>query len=183
MRRDKFSFNPHGEPFPFAPYKLFDPLHRWNFVEDDPVVAAARPQAWDPEEGAWIDHPSSPDVGIFGDFYRGYGFGGDLILAFEEPQTGRIMAFGCGHLFVRGKIAANSSGGSIELISGGAAKLNVWHWDHDASEWFESDPLVKVDIREAIGLEEPMASGDLLLCTWHEQAQQWIATHAPCPEE
>jgi len=177
------TFRPFGGPFPFAPYRLLGPLQRWNTIEDEPWVEAARPQAWDPEEGEWIDHPSSPDVGLFGDFFRGYGFADDLVLGFQDPQSGRHLAFGCGHFFVRGKIATDSSGFPIELNSGGLARLDVWVWDHDGNEWVVSDPLVRVTFREAIGLEEPMATGDLLLCTWHEQAQQWIATHAPCPEE
>jgi len=153
-------------------FELTDRLQRTT-------IGTARRKTWNGSD--WETQGS--DVTIYGDFYRGVGFAGDLVQAIYLPIPARWYALGCGQTFVRGKIATDSSGFPIELNSGGAARLDIWVWDHDANEWVVSDPLERVEFREAIGLTDPLATGDLVLCTWHEQSQQWIATHAPCPEE
>ncbi len=115
-------------------------------------------------------------VTLYGDFFRGYGLEGDLVQANYQSVPARWYATGCGHSLIRGKL-------DDELLNGGTGTLNVWEWDPDEGTWSESDPLKQIPIWEAIGLEEQIDADTVVLCTWHEQGQIWIATGTACPED
>lgn len=180
--RGQYDQHQHGDEFSFVPFKLLEPLHRWDMANDVPFTAQAQPIGWDIENAEWYER-EEPAVAVYGDFWRGYGFADDLIRAYFDPYSGRWQAHGCGHFFVRGKIGTGGGGEPTELQSGGTAPLKVWHWDEDLDVWAVSDPLVTITIREAVGLDAPLATDELCFAEWHEQGQFWIASLAPCPEE
>lgn len=156
------------------PVQLREPLTR-------STSAAAKRIAWDNGgEEDWAE--LNETLTVYGDLFRGYGFADDRLWAAFEPTSQRWCATGAGHFFVRGKIGNDPGGGPTELQSGGTAPLDVWKWNEDTDLWEVTDPLKTITIREAIGIEEPIPTGDLVLATWHEQGQFWIASHQPCPE-
>jgi len=156
-----------------APYSLLEPLTRTS-------SAQAELQKWNLDEQAWETVEEAPVVTLWGDFFRGYGFAGDLV--FAGPAFGEhLMALGSGHVLIRGKIGLAPGGEPTELQSGGSAPLVLDVWNEVDDVWEVSDPALTINIREAIGIEEPIPTGDLLWASWHEQGQFWVATHRPCP--
>ncbi len=165
----------HRRPEPVGPrlrtFQLVERLSRTT-------VAEANRMVWDGTD--WNEQGES--VAIHGDLFRGYGFEADILKAIYDPIAARWYALGCGHMFVRGKIGLAPGGEPTELQSGGSAPLDIWEWDEDSDEWAVTDPLKTITVREAVGLDAPLATGELCFATWHEQGQFWIATLAPCPE-
>ncbi|MGE3316619.1 MAG: hypothetical protein AB7O26_15995 [Planctomycetaceae bacterium] len=147
----------------FRTFQLEDRLSR-------SISTTAKRMAWDGEE--WVEQGEV--VTLYGDFFRGYGFAGDIVQANFQSVPARWYATGSGHTLIRGKLA-------YELLSGGSGTLDVWEWDPDEQIWSESDPLKQVPIWEAVGLEEQLELETLVLCSWHEQGEIWIATGAACP--
>jgi hypothetical protein len=131
---------------------------------------SAKRMAWNGEE--WMEQGET--AMLYGDFFRGCGLAGDRVQASYSPSSARWYAVGSGHTLLRGKL-------DTELESGGSATLNIWEWDEVEDLWSESDPLKQALIWEAIGLETPIEVGAVVLASWHEQAQVWIATNAACP--
>ena len=139
-------------------YELTEALYRTSSATADELY-------WDGSD--W--QTTGVEKTIYGDFSTGYWFSGDNVWA--VPRAGRFYAVGCGHVLVRGTLDG-------ALASGSTATLSVTTVNGSGS-W--TDAGINVTVNEDVGLDDPVDAGDVVMATWHEQLQGWIATHAPCP--
>lgn len=157
--------------------RLSDEGNRLRTFELDELLlrsgfAAAKRIVWDGEE--WVEQ--GEEATLYGEFFRGVGFAGDRVQAIYHPVSARWFAIGSGHTMVRGKLNG-------PIGDGGIASLRIEHWNETLDEWAEPDPPVHINVWDAIGLDEEIEEDAVVLATWHEQGQIWIATGAACPEE
>lgn len=129
--------------------------------------ATAKQLVWDATSQSWAADGAANQT-VYGDFTRGYHFSGDDVMCM--PLAQRLYAVTPGHFFVRGTLDG-------QLTSGGNATLSVTT-QNGSGDW--QDSAINVTVSEDIGIDNPAESAAVLVATWHEQAQIWIATGAPC---
>ena len=99
-----------------------------------------------------------------GDFYRGYSFEGDLLLA--ERIAGNWFAQGQGYRWLKGTLDGDLSSGGTQTITLTLASGQT------------------VTATESVGLDSSLSSGAVLWVTWYDGVDDnsgfWLAALSPC---